>query len=178
MSEPLHSHESEHAPHIHPHEEEEGHSHPHPGQPAGSHGHGHSHAAITPLSDPALATRAGILAVKVSLVVLLVTALFQLGVALRSGSVALLADTIHNFADALTAIPLWLAFSLSQRLRNARYTYGYGRAEDLAGAAIVALIFFSALEVYSQSIQKMLHPVVVTNLGWVAAAAGIGFLGN
>ena len=115
---------------------------------------------------------------KLSLVVLLVTALFQLGVALRSGSVALLADTIHNFADALTAIPLWLAFSLSRRLRNARYTYGYGRAEDLAGAAIVALIFFSALEVYSQSIQKIIHPVAVSNLGWVAAAAGLGFLGN
>ena len=80
--------------------------------------HGHSHAAITPLSDPALATKAGIFAVKVSLVALLITALFQLGVALRSGSVALLADTIHNFADALTAIPLWLAFSLSRRLRN------------------------------------------------------------
>jgi cation diffusion facilitator family transporter len=165
MSDPLHSHEPVHAAHDHPHE---GHAV----------GHGHSHAAITPLSDPALATRAGILAVKASLVVLLVTALFQLGVALRSGSVALLADTIHNFADALTAIPLWLAFSLSRRLRNARYTYGYGRAEDLAGAAIVALIFFSAVEVYAQSIQKVIHPVTVSNLGWVAAAAGLGFLGN
>ncbi len=177
MSEPLHSHDHEPADHNHAHE---GHDHEHVHAPAESqHGqHSHSHAAITPLSDPALATRAGIFAVKVSLVVLLVTALFQLGVALRSGSVALLADTIHNFADALTAIPLWLAFSLSRRLRNARYTYGYGRAEDLAGAAIVVLIFFSALEVYSQSIQKILHPVTVTNLGWVAIAAGIGFLGN
>ena len=177
MSEPSHSHEPEHAPHDHPHEEydDEHKLAPtgrHPGQP------GHSHAAITPLSDPALATRVGIFAVKVSLLVLLVTALFQLGVALRGGSVALLADMIHNFADALTAIPLWLAFSLSRRLRNARYTYGYGRAEDLAGAAIVALIFFSALEVYNQSIQKILHPVVVSNLGWVVVAAGIGFLGN
>ena len=145
MSDPLQSHEPVHAPHDHPHEEDKDeHTHHHPGQAAGQSGHGHSHAAITPLSDPALATSAGIFAVKVSLVVLLVTALFQLGVALRSGSVGLLADTIHNFADALTAIPLWLAFSLSRRLRNARYTYGYGRAEDLAGAAIVALIFFSA----------------------------------
>ena len=106
------------------------------------------------------------------------TALLQLGVAISSGSVALLADTIHNFADALTAIPLWLAFSLSRRLRNSRYTYGYGRAEDLAGSAIVALIFISAIEVYAQSIQKIIHPVTVSNLGWVAAAAGIGFLGN
>ncbi len=106
------------------------------------------------------------------------TALLQLGVAISSGSVALLADTIHNFADALTAIPLWLAFSLSRRLRNSRYTYGYGRAEDLAGSAIVALIFISAIEVYTQSLQKIIHPVMVSKLGWVAAAAGIGFLGN
>jgi len=179
MSEPVHAHEHDHATHDHHHDDDEGeHAHIYPDQAAGQHGHGHSHAAITPLSDPALATRAGILTVKVSLVVLLVTALFQLGVAVRSGSVALLADTIHNFADALTAIPLWLAFSLSRRLRNTRFTYGYGRAEDLAGAAIVALIFFSALEVYSQSIQKIIHPMPVSNLGWVAAAAGVGFLGN
>ena len=178
MSDPVHSHEHGHAPHEHPHDEDKrGHTH-HLGQATGQVGHGHSHAAITPLSDPALASRAGIFAVKVSLAVLLVTALFQLGVALRSGSVALLADTIHNFADALTGIPLWLAFSLSRRVRNVRYTYGYGRAEDLAGAAIVALIFFSALEVYSQSIQKIIHPAAIGNLGWVAAAAGLGFLGN
>ena len=181
MSDHLHLHEHEHEEHDHDHhddDEEAEHNHDHAGQAAGQTGHGHSHAAITPLSDPALATSAGIFAVKASLVVLLVTAIFQLGVSLRSGSVALLADTIHNFADALTAIPLWLAFSLSRRLRNTRYTYGYGRAEDLAGAAIVALIFFSALEVYSQSIQKIIHPVTVSNLGWVAAAAGLGFLGN
>jgi cation diffusion facilitator family transporter len=178
MSDHLHSHEHDHAEHDHQHDDEGEHEHVHSDQAIGQHGHGHSHAAITPLTDPALATRAGIFAVKASLVVLLVTALFQLGVSLRSGSVALLADTIHNFADALTAIPLWLAFSLSRRLRNSRYTYGYGRAEDLAGAAIVALIFFSALEVFSQSIQKIIHPMPVSNLGWVAAAAGIGFLGN
>jgi len=181
MSDHLHLHEHEHEEHDHDHhddDEEAEHDHDHTGHAAGQTGHGHSHAAITPLTDPALATSAGIFAVKASLVVLLVTAIFQLGVSLRSGSVALLADTIHNFADALTAIPLWLAFSLSRRLRNTRYTYGYGRAEDLAGAAIVALIFFSALEVYSQSIQKIIHPVTVSNLGWVAAAAGLGFLGN
>ncbi len=171
MDDPLHSHEANPAAHGH-HEEDEGH---HVfDQPK----HGHSHAAITPLSDPALVTSAGIFAVRTSLVVLLVTALIQMGVAISSGSVALLADTIHNFADALTAIPLWLAFSLSQRLRNSRYTYGYGRAEDLAGAAIVALIFVSAVEVYAQSIQKIIHPAAVNNLAWVAAAAFIGFMGN
>lgn len=106
MSEPLHSHDPDHAPHGHSNtdhdhnDHQDDHAYDHSGRP------GHSHASITPLSDPALATKAGIFAVKVSLVVLFVTALFQLGVALRSGSVALLADTIHNFADALTAIPL------------------------------------------------------------------------
>ena len=175
MSDPAHSHTSGYEQHAHEdeHASEEAHHHDHPAD-----GHSHSHAAITPLSDPALSTSAGIRAVKISLLVLFITALFQLGVALSSRSVALLADTIHNFADALTAIPLWLAFSLSRRLRNSRYTYGYGRAEDLAGAAIVALIFFSALEVYSQSIQKIVQPVRVTDLGWVIAAACIGFLGN
>ena len=119
MIDPSHSHEPDLTAHHHPHEENVGeHTYDHTNEQPG---HGHSHAAITPLTDPALATRTGIFAVKVSLVVLLVTALFQLGVALRSGSVALLADTIHNFADALTGIPLWLAFSLSRRLRNTRY---------------------------------------------------------
>src|SRR5271157_4643957 len=179
MSDPLHSHEANHAVHHHHREKDErDHVLDQLNRSTAEPRHGHSHAAITPLSDPALATSAGIFAVKASLVVLLVTALFQLSVAISSGSVALLADTIHNFADALTAIPLWLALSLSQRLRNSRYTYGYGRAEDLAGAAIVALIFFSAVEVYTQSIQKIIHPVPVSNLGWVAVAAGIGFLGN
>ena len=172
MSDPLHLHEGNHAAHDHHQKKDEG-DHV-SGQPK----HGHSHAVITPLSDPALATSAGIFAVKASLIVLLVTAFIQMGVAISSGSVALLADTIHNFADALTAIPLWLAFSLSRRLRNSRYTYGYGRAEDLAGSAIVALIFISAIEVYAQSIQKIMHPAAVSKLGWVVAAAGIGFLGN
>jgi cation diffusion facilitator family transporter len=130
------------------------------------------------LLDPALATQRGIWALKVSLAGLLVTGVFQLVVAISSGSVALLADTIHNFSDALTAIPLWLAFMLSLRARDRRYTYGYGRAEDLAGAVIIALIFISAMEVFYQSFQKILHPVPVSNLGWVAIAAVIGFLGN
>ena len=138
------------------------------------HEHGHYAAAL----DPAMSNARGIWAVKVSLVALLVTAVFQLIIVAISGSVALLADTIHNFSDALTAIPLWIAFALARRPRNDRYTYGYGRAEDLAGVLIVVMIFLSALEVFQQSIDKVLHPQPVTNLGWVAAAAVIGFLGN
>jgi cation diffusion facilitator family transporter len=138
------------------------------------HAHGHHAAAL----DPALSTARGISALKLSLAGLLITALFQVGVVAISGSVALLADSAHNFSDALTAIPLWLAFALARRARNSRYTYGYGRAEDLAGALIVLMIFGSALFVFYESIQRITHPQPLSNLGWVAAAAVVGFLGN
>jgi cation diffusion facilitator family transporter len=138
--------------------------------------HEHSHYATA--LDPAMSNARGIWAVKVSLIALLITAVFQLFIVAISGSVALLADTLHNFSDALTAIPLWIAFTLARRPRNDRYTYGYGRAEDLAGVLIVVMIFLSAVEVFQQSIDKILHPQPVTNLGWVAVAAIIGFVGN
>jgi len=139
-----------------------------------AHSHGHENAAL----DAALATDEGLRAVKISLVALLLTAGFQVVIFLISGSVALLADTIHNFSDALTAIPLGIAFTLSRRARNTRYTYGYGRAEDIAGVLIVLMILFSAFEAIYQSIQKILNPQPISYLGWVAAAAIIGFLGN
>ncbi|CAG0931920.1 putative cation efflux system protein [Thermoflexales bacterium] len=138
--------------------------------------HGHSHYATA--LDPAMSNARGIWAVKVSLVALLVTAVFQVIIVMISGSVALLADTIHNFSDALTAIPLWLAFTLARRPRNDRYTYGYGRAEDLAGVLIVVMIFLTAIEVFRQSIDRIANPQPIDNLGWVAAAAISGFLGN
>ncbi len=138
------------------------------------HAHGHAIAAL----DPALTNERGIWAVKVSLIALLATAVFQVIIVVISGSVALLADTIHNFSDALTAIPLGLAFWIARRPRNSRYTYGYGRAEDLAGVIIVGMIFFSSLEVLYQSIEKIVHPTPITHLGWVATAAIIGFIGN
>jgi cation diffusion facilitator family transporter len=128
--------------------------------------------------DSALATDRGIRVVKVSLVALLLTAAFQMVIVAISGSVALLADTIHNFSDALTAIPLGIAFTLSRRARNSRYTYGYGRAEDIAGAIIVLMILFSALQAIYQSIVKIMDPQPISNLGWVAGAAVVGFLGN
>jgi cation diffusion facilitator family transporter len=169
--------EHEHDDHEHEHE----HEHDHEGGLKGwllgllrPHEHGHYATAL----DPAMSNARGIWAVKVSLVALLVTAVFQLFIVAISGSVALLADTIHNFSDALTAIPLWIAFTLVRRPRNDRYTYGYGRAEDLAGVLIVVMIFLSALEVFQQSIDKLLHPQPISNLGWVAAAAIIGFIGN
>ena len=170
MSDPLNIHEHAHIDQDHHHE----------GRLYDVHNHSdrHSHVSGPGMLDPAMSTQQGIRTVKASLIVLLVTALFQVGVAISSGSVALLADTIHNFSDALTAIPLWLAFNLSTKGRNSRYTYGYGRAEDLAGAVIVTLIFLSAMEVFYQSIRKIMHPIPVSNLDWVMVAAVIGFLGN
>jgi cation diffusion facilitator family transporter len=112
------------------------------------------------------------------LVVLGLTAVFQLIVVGFSGSVALAADTIHNFSDALTAIPLWIAFVLGRRAASKRYTYGLGRAEDLAGLFVLVMIALSALLAGYEAVRRLLHPIAIDNLGWVAAAGVIGFLGN
>ncbi|GAA4051348.1 hypothetical protein GCM10023063_44200 [Arthrobacter methylotrophus] len=97
---------------------------------------------------------------------------------LISGSVALLADTIHNFSDALTAVPLWIAFILGRRAATRRYNYGYGRAEDLAGLFIVGVVALSAVVAAWQSIDRLFHPQPLHNLWWVLAAGLIGFAGN
>ena len=95
-----------------------------------------------------------------------------------TGSVALLADTIHNFSDALTAIPLWIAFVLGRRAATRRYTYGYGRAEDLAGVFIVAMIALSAVVAGYESIRRLINPEPITHIGVLIAAGLIGFVGN
>ncbi len=120
----------------------------------------------------------GIRALKISLVGLGLTALLQLAIVLASGSVALLADTIHNFADACTSVPLWIAFSLARRGASRRFTYGYGKTEDVAGVLIVLIIFFSACVAAYEAVRKIIHPQPMTHLWWVAAAAVIGFAGN
>lgn len=139
---------------------------------------GHSHDSSDSVDDALASNEEGIRALKVSLVALMATALLQTIVVVFSGSVALLADTIHNFGDALTALPLWVAFALARRPANRAYTYGYGRAEDLAGVAIVGLIFFSACVAGYQSVSKLIHGSEVSNVGWVAVAGVVGFLGN
>src|SRR5690349_294782 len=109
----------------------------------GEHGPGgHSHGVI----DPSLTTTAkGIWAIKCSFAILAITAAFQLVIVFVSGSVALLADTIHNVGDATTAIPLWAAFVLARRPPSRTFSYGLGRVEDLAGLPIVLIILFSAI---------------------------------
>ncbi|MHB1150660.1 MAG: cation diffusion facilitator family transporter [Thermoleophilia bacterium] len=137
--------------------------------------HNHTHGAI----DPAiLTTKRGIWAVKWSLVGLLATALIQVIVVVYSGSVALLADTIHNFGDAATALPLWIAFMLARRKPSKRFTYGFGRVEDLAGVAIVLTILLSAIIAAYLSIDRFFHPQAVTYIWAVIVASMIGFLGN
>lgn len=139
------------------------------------HGHSHGEANV----DAALEGSArGIRALWVSLLVLGATALFQLVIVLVSGSVGLLADTIHNFGDALTAVPLWIAFVVGRRAATRRYTYGYGRAEDVAGVVIVGVIGASAVVAAVESVRKLVQPHPPHHLAWVMVAAVIGFLGN
>jgi cation diffusion facilitator family transporter len=138
----------------------------------------HSHGAADSVDDALESSVAGIRAVKISLVVLGLTATAQLGVVMVSGSVALAADTIHNFSDALTAAPLWIAFVLGTKAATRRYTYGFGRAEDLAGLFVVATITLSAVVAGYQAIMRLTHPEPVEHIGWVALAGLIGFIGN
>ena len=137
--------------------------------------HGHTHGVI----DPSLTTSdRGIWALKWSFIILAVTAALQLAVVFVSGSVALLADTIHNVGDATTAIPLWIAFVLGRRKPSKTFTYGLGRVEDLAGILIVLIILASALIAGYEAIDRLIHPQPVTQLGWLAAAGIVGFIGN
>jgi cation diffusion facilitator family transporter len=169
--------------HQHHHDHEYGHQHEHD-HPSGIRGVvkqifvPHSHDAADSV-DTALETSAvGIRAVKISLIGLGATAVVQVVIAVVSGSIALAADTIHNFSDALTAIPLWIAFALGRRAATRRYTYGYGRAEDLAGLFVIGMITLSAIIAAYEAIRRLLHPVAIGHVGWVAAAGVIGFLGN
>jgi cation diffusion facilitator family transporter len=138
----------------------------------------HSHDSADSLDDALESSGKGIRAVKISLFALGATSLAQVGVVAISGSVALLADTIHNFSDALTALPLWLAFAIGRRAPTRRYTYGYGRAEDLAGLFVVAMIALSAVVAGYESVSRLINPRPVDHLGWVALAGLVGFLGN
>jgi cation diffusion facilitator family transporter len=137
--------------------------------------HRHDPAAAI---DTATATREGMRALALSLGILGLTAALQAVVVVVSGSVALLADTVHNVSDALTALPLGLAFWLGRRAPNRHYTYGYGRAEDLAGVFVVAMIALSAGVAAWEAIGRLVDPQEMARPGWVAVAGMIGFAGN
>lgn len=151
------------------------HAHEHHQEDSGHHSHIHTHGAIDP---SILDTRQGIAAIKWSLLILLVTAFLQLAVVFVSHSTALLADAIHNLTDCATAFPLWIAFTLARWKPTKRFTYGYGRVEDLAGLVIVLTIASSALGAAYVAIDRLFHPQTVGHIGAVMAAAVIGFLGN
>lgn len=138
----------------------------------------HSHDAADSVDDTLESTAAGIRTVKISLLVLGLTALIQIVIVVMSGSVALAADTIHNFADALTAVPLWIAFALGAKPATRRYTYGFGRVEDLAGSFVVAMITMSAIIAGYEAIARLIHPQQIEHVGWVALAGLVGFIGN
>ena len=167
--------------HHHEHDLDHPHDHAHSGGLWGWLRHAltpHSHDSADSLDAALESSARGIRAVKISLVVLGVTALTQLAVVAASGSVALLADTIHNFSDALTAVPLWIAFVVGRRAATRRYTYGYGRAEDLAGLFVIAMIALSAVLAGWEAVDRLLHPAPIHNVGWVALAGLVGFIGN
>lgn len=138
----------------------------------------HSHDAKDSLDQALEGSTDGIRAVALSLVILLLTAGIQALVVVASGSVALLGDTLHNAADALTAVPLWLAFRLGRGPPTTRFTYGYGKAEDVAGLAVIALIASSAVFAGYAAIHRLIHPEKVSHLGFVMAAAIVGAVGN
>ncbi|HTR75145.1 MAG TPA: cation diffusion facilitator family transporter [Solirubrobacterales bacterium] len=127
-------------------------------------GHGHSHGLV----DASIKrSREGLIAVGLSLAVLALTAAAQLAVFVASGSLALLADLIHNFGDAATAIPLGIAFILRSE-----------RAERWAGLFVVATIFLSACVAGVESVDRIINPETPTHLWALALAGAIGFGGN
>ena len=184
-----HTHDHPHTPHQgEPHHDHGEHGH-------GEHGHGgsrwsgirhrvghlvtpHSHEAMDKADSAMEASREGMRTLWLSLGILGVTTVVQAAVVAVSGSVALLGDTIHNAADALTAVPLGIAFLLGRRAANRRYTYGYGRAEDLAGIAVVLTIAASSVLAAYEAVDRLLNPHDVTHLWAVAVAAVAGFIGN
>lgn len=168
-----------HDHHDHNHDHEHNHHDHETGGWLASLFHGHSHDHTDLATDQAfVGNEEAIRTVWLALGVLAVTTVLQIGIYLLSGSVALLADTVHNVGDALNSIPLLIAFYLARRTPSRRYNYGYSRAEDIAGIFIVLSIAFSAGLIFWESFQKFIDPQPFAQPLWVAAAAILGFIGN
>ncbi|MDG4770941.1 cation diffusion facilitator family transporter [Solwaraspora sp. WMMD792] len=138
----------------------------------------HTHDTAAKVDDSLEASRDGLRALWISLAVLAATAAAQAVIVAASGSVALLGDTLHNVTDALTAVPLAIAFLIGRRAATRAYTYGFGRAEDLAGIVIVVVIAGSAIAAGWTAVDRLIHPAPMTHVPWVAAAGVVGFAGN
>lgn len=184
-ADPHKHHDHAHHDHAH-HDHDHGHHHDHEHKEGLwgwistiFHLHGHSHQQTELATDQAfLDNNLGIRTVWIALALLTVTSLLQIFVVYLSGSVALLGDTVHNIGDGLNSIPLLIAFYLARHAANRRYNFGFARAEDVAGIFIVISIAFSAGYILWESISRFIHPQPLSNLGWLTAAAIIGFVGN
>ena len=183
MTEEKHSHETDEQPHghDHPHQEKasahDDHQHEddHSGHDHGGGAHGHVHGTI----DPSITSSdRGLWAVKWSFVGLFITTLIQIVIFYFSGSIALFADAIHNLGDGCTAVPLGIAFMFGKRKPSKRFTYGYGRVEDLAGLAVLLTILASAAFAGYESVYRLFHPQPVGYLWAVTLGAIVGFVGN
>ncbi len=139
------------------------------------HGHGHGEAAPPTARE---ASGIGIRAAWVGLAGMAATALLQVVIVALSGSIALLADTLHNVGHLITTVPLLLAFRLGRRAPTRRYPYGFRRAEDLVGLLVAAVIALSAGLIVRESVLALADPRPPTHLGWVLAAGLVGALGN
>ena len=138
----------------------------------------HSHDPADSIDSALESSARGTRALVISFSILMVTAVIQAVIVWITGSVSLIADTIHNFSDALTAVPLFIAFRMGRRAATRRYTYGYRRAEDLAGLFVVLMIFISAIVVLWESIDRLFNPHELEYLGVLFGAGVVGFAGN
>lgn len=171
----LHYHDHEHEEHLHDHDHDHEDQHDHDEHGHGHGEHGHEHGKV---DADLYGNRAGLRAVQISTAGMLLVALIQFAIALIGGSAGLFADALHNLGDVLTTVALWIAFVLSNRASNERYTYGYYRSEDLAGVFIVLVIIASAVASAVESIQKLASGAVPTHLYLSMAAALVGCAGN
>src|SRR5690242_8351233 len=167
-------HDHDHDEHSHDHDEHDEHEHAH-GGPGERGGHGHEHGKV---DADLYGNREGLRAVQISTAGMLLVALLQFAIAFIGGSAGLFADALHNLGDVLTTVALWIAFIVANRAANARYTYGYYRAEDLAGVFIVLVIIASAVAGAVESLLKLTSGAAPTQLVLSMIAALIGVAGN
>src|SRR6266480_7152539 len=168
-------HDHDHDGHDHEHDHDKHDHHEHGEHAHGHDGHGHEHGRV---DADLYGNRAGLRAVQISTAGMFLVSAIQFAIAWIGGSAGLFADALHNFGDVFTTIALWIAFVISNRAANQRYTYGYYRAEDLAGIFIVLVIIASATASAVESIQKLTSGNIPTQIYLSMAAALVGVAGN